>query len=177
VALANSAAQVSTVLKTGRMPCWCRKVRTTASFVPSRSASWRSEKPARLARAMPAGSRVRLSASSLSAAIWSTNQASMPVAAASSSTDAPARSASCTVRSRPSWGRLAFSTSSDASPGSPANDSTAAGCSSERSAFCSASPKLRPIPIDSPTDFIVVVSSWSAPGNFSKAKRGAFTTT
>ena len=37
--------------------------------------------------------------------------------------------------------------------------------------------KLRPIDIASPTDFIVVVSVASAPGNFSNANRGAFTTT
>ena len=53
----------------------------------------------------------------------------------------------------------------------------AAGRSSERSAFCSASVKLRPIAIASPTDFIVVVRVGSARGNFSKANRGTFTTT
>ena len=40
-----------------------------------------------------------------------------------------------------------------------------------------ASQKLRPMPIASPTDFIWVVSDASAPGNFSKANRGSFTTT
>ena len=49
--------------------------------------------------------------------------------------------------------------------------------SSERSAFCSASVKLRPIAIASPTDFMWVVSVGSAPGNFSNANRGTFTTT
>ena len=49
--------------------------------------------------------------------------------------------------------------------------------SSERSAFCSASVKLRPIAMASPTDFMVVVSVASAAGNFSKAKRGTLTTT
>ena len=49
--------------------------------------------------------------------------------------------------------------------------------SSERSAFCSASVKLRPIAIASPTDFMCVVSVGSAPGNFSKANRGTLTTT
>ena len=46
----------------------------------------------------------------------------------------------------------------------------------ERSAFCSASVKLRPSAIASPTDFIVVVSVRSAAGNFSNAKRGTLTT-
>ena len=47
----------------------------------------------------------------------------------------------------------------------------------ERIALLSASAKLRPRAIASPTDFIVVVSSGSAPGNFSNANRGIFTTT
>ncbi len=49
--------------------------------------------------------------------------------------------------------------------------------SRERSAFESASVNVRPIPIVSPTDFICVPSVVSAPGNFSKAKRGTLTTT
>ena len=49
--------------------------------------------------------------------------------------------------------------------------------SSERSAFCNDSEKLRPIAMHSPTDFIEVVSVCSAPGNFSKAKRGILVTT
>ncbi len=53
----------------------------------------------------------------------------------------------------------------------------ASGLSSDRSAFCSASVKLRPIAIASPTDFMWVVSVGSAAGNFSNANRGTFTTT
>ena len=41
----------------------------------------------------------------------------------------------------------------------------------------SASEKERPIAIASPTLFIVVVRRGSASANFSKAKRGTFTTT
>ena len=37
--------------------------------------------------------------------------------------------------------------------------------------------KVRPMAMASPTDFIAVVSSGSAPGNFSKAKRGILVTT
>jgi len=44
--------------------------------------------------------------------------------------------------------------------------------SMERNAFCSDSWKVRPIDMASPTLFIEVVSNASAPGNFSKAKRG-----
>ena len=49
--------------------------------------------------------------------------------------------------------------------------------SSPRSAFCSASLKVRPMAMVSPTAFICVPSVASASGNFSKAKRGTFTTT
>ena len=47
----------------------------------------------------------------------------------------------------------------------------------DRIAFPRASGKLRPNDIASPTDFMVVVSVGSAPGNFSNANRGTFTTT
>ncbi len=43
--------------------------------------------------------------------------------------------------------------------------------------FWNASLKVRPIAMTSPTDFICVVRVGSAVGNFSKAKRGTFTTT
>ena len=46
-----------------------------------------------------------------------------------------------------------------------------------RSAFCRLSAKVRPMAIASPTDFIEVVRVRSAPGNFSKAKRGILVTT
>jgi len=63
------------------------------------------------------------------------------------------------------------------SPGGSRQCSGAAGFSSERSAFCSASGKLRPIAIASPTDFMCVVSTGFAPGNFSNANLGTLTTT
>ncbi len=47
----------------------------------------------------------------------------------------------------------------------------------ERIALPSDSANERPIAIASPTDFIVVVSVGSAPGNFSNANRGILTTT
>jgi hypothetical protein len=49
--------------------------------------------------------------------------------------------------------------------------------SSERSAFCSDSAKVRPMAMTSPTDFMEVVRIGSAPGNFSNAKRGILVTT
>ena len=60
----------------------------------------------------------------------------------------------------------------------PSNDaSTDAVFSNARRALPSASLNVRPIAMTSPTDFIVDVSSGSAPGNFSNANRGIFTTT
>ncbi len=53
----------------------------------------------------------------------------------------------------------------------------AALVSIERMALPSASTKLRPSAMASPTLFMVVVSAGSAPGNFSKANLGIFTTT
>ena len=84
-----------------------------------------------------------------------------------------------TSLSRPSCGvSIRCSSSSTDSVSEPGVKSkTAFLLSSERSAFCSASVKLRPIAIASPTDFMWVVSTGSAPGNFSNAKRGTFTTT
>ncbi len=74
-------------------------------------------------------------------------------------------------------GWRAASSSACASPGSPSQWNDAPLRSTERSAFCSASVKLRPMAMASPTDFIVVVRVGSAAGNFSNAKRGTFTTT
>ena len=101
----------------------------------------------------------------------------MPVAAASSATVAPARIAWWTVVSRPSCGTAERAIRSALSPGGRHQLNGAAGFSSERSAFCSASGKLRPIAMASPTDFICVVSTGSAPGNFSNANLGTLTTT
>ena len=49
--------------------------------------------------------------------------------------------------------------------------------SRERIALRNASLKVRPMPMASPTAFIWVPRVVSAPGNFSKAKRGNLTTT
>ncbi len=49
--------------------------------------------------------------------------------------------------------------------------------SMERRALPSASVKLRPSAMASPTDFMVVVRVSSAAGNFSNANRGTLTTT
>ena len=72
--------------------------------------------------------------------------------------------------------RVQAASSVDAS-GSGTVQKPVALVSIDRIALPSASAKLRPNDIASPTHFIVVVSVGSAPGNFSKANRGIFTTT
>jgi hypothetical protein len=67
--------------------------------------------------------------------------------------------------------------SSGSTPGSPPVQKPAAAVSVDRSALPSASAKLRPMAIASPTLFMCVVSSGSAPGNFSNANLGTLTTT
>ena len=104
----------------------------------------------------------------------------MPVAAWTSSTVSPPRSACCTCTIRPSVGRRAASSSARASSvvgRGPSQWKLLPAFSRLRSAFCRASVKLRPMAIASPTDFIVVVRVSSAAGNFSNANRGALTTT
>ena len=61
--------------------------------------------------------------------------------------------------------------------GRPFQWNAAPPLSRDRMALLRASVKFRPRAMASPTDFIVVVSRGSASGNFSKAKRGTFTTT
>ncbi len=104
----------------------------------------------------------------------------MPVASCSCSTVAPARSACCTLR-QPLVGRrarrLEQGVAVERATGRRPSGTAPPRRSSERSAFCSASVKLRPMAIASPTDFIVVVSVSSAAGNFSNANRGTLTTT
>ncbi len=108
---------------------------------------------------------------------WSTNQGSILVASKTSSGVAPARMAPMTALIRPSVGRIASRSSSALSPGSPTKENWLPFFSRERSAFWKASVKLRPMAMASPTDFMVVVRVESALGNFSKANRGALTTT
>ena len=101
----------------------------------------------------------------------------MLLAAETSATDAPARRAWCTVTSRPSCGSAQAASSSALSAAGAAQLNIALRCSSDRCAFCSASAKLLPMAMASPTDFMCVVSTGSAPGNFSNANRGTLTTT
>ena len=61
--------------------------------------------------------------------------------------------------------------------GVPLGSSPAALISSERSPFCSASLNVLPMAIASPTDCIDSPRTGGVFRNFSKAKRGIFTTT
>lgn len=103
----------------------------------------------------------------------------MPDSSCTCRTLAPSRNARSTVYSRPSCGvrRSSRVDSSVASGGSCLVQKPTREVSIDRSALFSASVKLRPSAMASPTLFIVVVSRRSAPGNFSKANRGALTTT
>ena len=67
--------------------------------------------------------------------------------------------------------------SGPSAPGMSISSKPVRPVSSEASAFCTLSWKVRPIAMASPTDFMAVVSRGSAPGNFSKAKRGILVTT
>ncbi len=144
-------------------------------------AIWASEKPWRLASASSSGSSFSAAASSSAISLirksWSTNHGSIFVASKTSSGVAPARMAAMTVLIRPSVGTTALASSSALSPTGPTKSNCEPFFSRERRAFCSASVKLRPMAMASPTDFMVVVRVASAAGNFSNAKRGALTTT
>ena len=119
---------------------------------------WASEKPCRLASRSSAGVSSSASttscATSLISTSWSRNHGSMPVASRTSSASRRRAAPACTSRSRPSCGVLIpceqrVLVEVDAAR---AASRTARPCfSSERSAFCSASVKLRPIAIASPT--------------------------
>ena len=128
------------------------------------------------ARRAPArrGSRRR---SSTSRAIWSRNHGSMPERRGDLATGTPARSAARRRRSarRSAWRRrvavgVGPSGSGMVQNPPPWSPSSAAPCPAPRGTS-------GPSAIASPTLFIVVVSSGSAPGNFSNANRGTFTTT
>ncbi len=96
-----------------------------------------------------------------------------------SSTESPARSACAAISNRSGRGveSTARYASAPPSPGGSTGSRPESPVSMLRSPFCSASAKLRPIAIASPTDFMEVESSAGVPGNFSKVNRGIFTTT
>ncbi|CPU65030.1 Uncharacterised protein [Mycobacteroides abscessus] len=152
--------------------------------MPRRRATCASDRPcffaSRSTSSVSAGASATAAATSLTSWIWSRYHGSIFVASNTCSTLAPARSACWTPMIRFSVGRaMRTSSSSSSAPetGSPSQWKTEPPLSIERSALPSASVKLRPSAIASPTDFMVVVSVGSAAGNFSNANRGTLTTT
>ena len=99
------------------------------------------------------------------------------MAAAISSTVIPARNARRMWKMRSQVGTESLSMSSASETGPRPSSRPSRPISSDRIALPSASAKVRPIAIASPTDFIWIVSRGSARGNFSKAQRGILTTT
>ena len=176
----NSAAQVSTILNVGAMPASRRAERTRASVVPQSSARRRSAKPICLARRRTWGSPVPARAMTGSkrtiSRMFSRNQGSMADSAVISAVLMPRRYPSATAKQRSGVGMRIFWRSSSRSATGLSSVSPQRSCSSERTAFCSASLKVRPMAMTSPTDFIWVVRVGSASGNFSKAQRGNLTT-
>ena len=178
----NSAAQVSTILN-GR-GCRRRGARAPdlglgASGQRRRCAGRRSPSAWRAAgrRGRRGPPRAITGSNSTISRMFSRNHGSM---ADSSWISARARARAGRPRRRRSSARRWGCGSSGAARRGrrPARSSVSPqrSCSSERTAFWSASLKVRPMAMTSPTDFIWVVSVGSASGNFSKAQRGILTT-
>ena len=180
-------------LNTGRTASARRFLVTSSVGVPVSLPRRVSEKPIALSRrngaAVVGRPFVLISASaSTSPRISARNQGSMRQALWISSSPAPSRIACANFKSRsgvgvPSAARTLFLLSASSMPlaGSKPSIATSSSpvspVSSERSAFCKLSLKVRPIAMASPTDFIEVVRTGVAPGNFSKANRGILVTT
>ena len=169
-------------LKTAVTPTPVRALRTSSSPSPASRASRASVKPIAFSRRSPSSSpgrplaRTASSASTISR-IRARNHGSKEVAPRISSSDIPCRIAWAITRRRSGVCRdSAAVIFAGVSPIS-ISSSPSRPVSRLASAFCRLSAKLRPIAIASPTDFIAVVRSGLAPGNFSKAKRGIFVTT
>ena len=101
------------------------------------------------------------------------NQRSTRQRSCTASTSRPRLKASSTRSKRSAQGTAIASSSSS----SPAGGSAVESSSRERIALAKDSRKVRPIAITSPTLCMWVESRPSAPGNFSKAKRGILVTT
>ena len=113
------------------------------------------------------------SPSSASARSSRRNHGSIAVRSFTSSTERSRRNASSIRSKRSDAGASSRSSSSSREAGGSAGESS----SRERIALANDSRNVLPIDITSPTDFMCVVSSPCAPGNFSKANRGIFVTT
>jgi hypothetical protein len=103
------------------------------------------------------------------------NHGSIAVSSYTSSTVIPARNASPTAKMRSGVGVRSIASIFSGAVCRVSRPATP--ISSERNPFCSASLNVRPMAIASPTDCIEKLRSGVVLRNFSKAKRGIFTTT
>ena len=178
----NSAAQVSTRLNTRRTPAARRAVATSPSVALRRAAIRASVRPSRLARRSSSGGaearsqQASSASSSTIAAISRTNQGSIRVTAATSPAGHPWRSAEKTANRRSQLGSARRRRRRTGSASRRSRVAHAPSSSRAASPFISASRKVPPIAITSPTDFIEVPRVVAVPGNFSNAQRGIFTT-
>ena len=160
------------------MPAFLRSARISSSWMPRDFAIWRSEKPSFFARRRSVAAR-DLPSSAISLRCWR-NHVSMALAAWTSSIVQPFTKAVCNQKMRSAFGicSLRVISSFVAFCGSLlSKPKPQRPVSSERRHFCMLSLKVRPMAIASPTDFIEVVSTGLAVGNFSKVKRGILVTT
>ena len=174
-------------LKTGRTSSERRRAVTSASVFAETAARRLSEKPIALTWRKAPGVVGRPNLRTFSSVstiprICSRNQGSILQLSWICASVKPKRIACATWRMRSGVGvesaaLIAFLSSPLPIPSTSISSRPSRPVSSERRAFCRLSWKVRPIAIASPTDFMAVVSVGSAPGNFSKAKRGILVTT
>ena len=169
-------------------PVALRWARICSSLAPNECASCRSEKPSFFARRKSVPSwksgfrdvlkRASISASSTICAMLLRNHLSIFVRLKHSSIDIPSWKACAKKKMRSAFGTLSLlrNVSSSTRVSRPSPQRPKRLISRLRSAFWSASLKVRPIAMASPTLFICVVRVGSASGNFSKVKRGTLTT-
>ncbi len=109
-------------------------------------------------------------------AMRATNHGSMRVMSAICPTVQPWARASAAKKMRSAVGRRSRPSTSSSAALRPSSPMPTRPSSSERMALLSASSKVRPMAITSPTAFMRVERVSSDPWNFSKANRGTFTT-
>ena len=169
------------------MLCAKRASVTAASVMPANWPKRSSEKPSDFSWRKPysdCGKPSSCTAFSWAMifAIRSKNQVSHLVIACSSSIDRPARIA-CAIRKirfgvwPESQPRIVSSEEASSVSGRSISFKPHKPVSIERRAFCNDSSNERPTDIASPTDFMEVDNSATAPENFSKVKRGILVTT
>ena len=184
VCASNSAAHVSMRLNTAVTPSSLRVTRISRSTSPVRVDRRASEKPIILILRMASvvfGRPFAIMSASMStiSRMRFRNHGSNAVAFMISSLVKPWRMA-CAINSMRSGVCFEIALITAGFSGAPSMSISSKPdkpLSIEANAFCRLSWIVRPIDMTSPTDFIAVPSTGSAPGNFSNAKRGIFVTT